>query len=260
MAGADLTWADLSYANLSGANLKGADLSETQFNNTNLEGAILTGCRVHGIATWRIHGEPANQTDLIITRNDEATITVDDIRVAQFVYLLLNNQNIRNVVGTIGKKGVLILGRFTPERKEILNVLREALRKRNLVPMVFDFDRNEERDFTETILTLTGMSLFIIADITNPRSAPLELQATVPNYMIPFVPIIMQGEKSFSMFRDLKGKFDWVLDELEYDTLESLLAALDLGIITPAMKKHKQLLNRKAAKSKVRHAYNYIKP
>jgi hypothetical protein len=29
---------------------------------------------------------------------------------------------------------------------------------------------------------LAGLSCFVIADITNPRSAPLELQATVPNY------------------------------------------------------------------------------
>jgi hypothetical protein len=32
------------------------------------------------------------------------------------------------------------------------------------------------------------LSRFIIADITNPRSSPLELQATMPDYMIPFVP------------------------------------------------------------------------
>ena len=37
---------------------------------------------------------------------------------------------------------------------------------------------------------LAGLSRFVIADITNPRSAPLELQATVPEYMITFVPII----------------------------------------------------------------------
>ena len=34
------------------------------------------------------------------------------------------------------------------------------------------------------------MSRFVIVDITNPKSAPLELQAIVPEYMIPFVPIL----------------------------------------------------------------------
>jgi hypothetical protein len=47
---------------------------------------------------------------------------------------------------------------------------------------------------------LAGLSHFVIVDITNPRSAPLELQATVPEYMIPFVPIIEKGEEPFAMF------------------------------------------------------------
>ena len=32
-------------------------------------------------------------------------VTVDDLEVAQFVYLMLNNRKIRNVIDTIGKKG-----------------------------------------------------------------------------------------------------------------------------------------------------------
>jgi hypothetical protein len=36
---------------------------------------------------------------------------------------------------------------------------------------------------------LASLSKFVIVDITNPRSAPLELQATVPDYLVPFSPI-----------------------------------------------------------------------
>ena len=61
-------------------------------------------------------------------------------------------------------------------------------------------------------MTLAGMSCFIIADITKPKSSPLELQLAVPNYMVPFVPIIQQGEKPFAMFCDLHNKYkQWVL-------------------------------------------------
>jgi hypothetical protein len=35
---------------------------------------------------------------------------------------------------------------------------------------------------------------FVIADVTNPKSSPLELQAVVPDYQIPFVPIIQEPE------------------------------------------------------------------
>ena len=171
---------------------------------------------------------------------------MDDLEVAQFVYLLLNNNKIRNVIDTIGRKGVLILGRFTPKRKAVIDAIREKLRALGYVPMMFDFDKPTDKDFTETVMTLAGMSLFIIADITNPKSSPLELQTTVPNYMVPFVPIIQKGEKPFSMFKDLHGKYEWVLKPLEYDTAKNLIEKFEKGIINRALKKHKALVLRKA--------------
>jgi hypothetical protein len=48
------------------------------------------------------------------------------------------------------------------------------------------------------------MSRFVIADVTDSRAAPLELQATVPDYMVPFVPILHEGEQPFSMLVDLQ--------------------------------------------------------
>jgi hypothetical protein len=61
--------------------------------------------------------------------------------------------------------------------------------------IVFNFDKPETKDFTETVRLPAGLSKFVIADITNPKSAPLELQATVPEIMVPFRPIIEEGEK-----------------------------------------------------------------
>lgn len=51
---------------------------------------------------------------------------------------MLNKKEIREVIDTIGQKGVLILGRFTPERKAVLDALREKLRSLNFLPIVFD--------------------------------------------------------------------------------------------------------------------------
>jgi hypothetical protein len=54
-------------------------------------------------------------------------------------------------------------------------------------------------------------SKFVIADITNPKSAPLELQATVPEIMVPFHPIMEEGEKPFAMLQHLWIKRrEWV--------------------------------------------------
>jgi hypothetical protein len=81
-------------------------------------------------------------------------------------------------------------------RISIFSWAKEELRKRDFVPIVFNFERPEKSDFTETVRTLAGLCRFIIADITSPRSTPLELQATVPEYMITFIPIIEDGEES----------------------------------------------------------------
>ena len=63
---------------------------------------------------------------------------------------------------------------------------------------------------------------FVIADITNPKSSPLELQAIVPDYQIPFVPIIQEGEQPFAMLEDLY-KYSWVLRPvLRYPSIDKL--------------------------------------
>jgi hypothetical protein len=107
-------------------------------------------------------------------------------------------------------------------------------------------------------MTLAGMCLFIIADITNPKSSPLELQAAVPNYMVPFVPIIQEGEEPFAMFKNLQGKFDWVLDLLTYDSTLHLISGLEEAVIKPALKKHDELLAKKVAELRIRHIRDYL--
>lgn len=244
--GADLRGANLSNAVLTGAKLRDANLSRTKLVETNLDGADISGCSIYGISAWDVSIKDAVQSNLTVTPEGVAAVTVDNLEVAQFVYLLLNNQKIRDVINTLGQKAVLILGRFSRERKEVLDALAEALRSRGFLPIIFDFEKSRERDFTETIMTLAGLSLFVIADITNPKSSPLELHATVPNYMIPFVPIVQDGEPPFSMFSDLRNKYDWVLDPLVYPSTQVLLAGLDAAIIRRALATREKLLARKS--------------
>jgi len=258
LSGAVLYGALLLRTNLQGANLERASLSRTSLVEANVEQAIFTGCSIYGLSAWNIQGTPKDQTNLIITPDKEPAVMVDDLEVAQFIYLLLNNAKIRNVIDTVGRKGVLILGRFTAERKQVLDAIRDELRRLGYLPMVFDFDRPTDRDFTETIMTLAGMSLFVIADITNPKSSPLELQTTVPNYMIPFVPIIQEGERPFAMFKDLQGKFDWVLDTLEYDSESTLVQVLDKAVIRPALEKHEDLMARKLVERQTKKVKDYL--
>lgn len=256
---ANLTGADLRGTSLTKVRLAGADLTHASLVETTLRRVDLRGARVYGISAWDVRLDQytkRNQTGLIITPHRAAEITVDNLEVAQFVYLLLTNYKIRDVLDTIGKKGVLILGRFTDDRKVVLNALRDRLRAHNFVPMVFDFERATSRDFTETVKILAGLSRFVIADITKPRSVPQELEATVPDYEIPFVPIQQRGEQPYSMFTDLQ-KYPWMLPLLEYPDVDGLLGAIERGIVRRALEKSEELIRRKGERLSVVHAEDF---
>ena len=247
--GADLSWADftgadLTKAQLNGAMLGAADLRKAILVGANLQwanlteadltDADLTGCRIYGVSAWGLKLERAKQQNLIITTKNEPEITVDNIEVAQFVYLLLNNPKIREVINTIGKKAVLILGRFTADRKAVLDALREELRKRDYVPILFDFDKPASQDLTATVSTLAHLARFIIADLTDPSSIPYELATVVPTTPVPVQPILLCGSSEFAMFQDLRRRHHWVLTTHHYASQEQLIADLGEKVIRPA--------------------------
>jgi hypothetical protein len=187
--------------------------------------------------------EGAKQQNLIITGEREPEITIDDIEVAQFIDLMLNNQKLRNVIDTITSKTVLILGRFT-ERKVVLDALREELRKRNYIPILFDFAVPATRDITETVSLLARMARFIIVDLTDPSSIPKELEAIVPSLAVPVQPLLEGASRPYAMFKDY-WKYDWVLPIYWYEGLEQLLATLAEKVIVPAEGKAKALEERR---------------
>ena len=106
-----------------------------------------------------------------------------------------------------------------------------------------------DKDYTETIQTIAGMSMFVIADITNPKSTPLELEATVKHFKIPYVPIIdvSVDPHPFAMMVDLQKSFHWVLPTIEYPSIEKLLDDSNLKkyILEPVIKKREELRKAK---------------
>jgi hypothetical protein len=199
---------------------------------------------VYGLSAWDVQLEGAIQSNLVITPPFAPIITVDNLAVAQFIYLLLNNKNVRHVIDTITSKVVLILGRFTPERKIILDAIREELRKRDYLPVLFDFEGPSNRDITETVSTLAHMARFVIADITDAKSIPQELMKIVP--ALPSVPvrlILLSSEHEWAMFKDLL-RYPWVIKPFLYRDEAHLLAALTEEVIGPAEKKAKEQTGR----------------
>jgi hypothetical protein len=202
---------------------------------TNLEKADLTNCKIYGISAWNLKlDKDTNQSDLVITRWGEPIITVDNLKVAQFIYLLIHEENIRGAIDTITTKVVLILGRFTPKRKAILDAIREELRKHDYIPVLFDFEKPASKDIHGTVITLANLAKFVIADITSPRSIPQELISIVPdNPLLPVAPILKKGSKPWSMFGRIK-LYATVLDVYKYKDIEDLISSLEKEVIIPA--------------------------
>jgi len=203
LTGANLTAANINVANLHGAILTGADLTCTNIVQTDFTEATLNGCRIYGISAWDVNlMHVTKQKDLIITPHGQPEVTVDNLEVAQFIYLILNNAKLKGVIDTLTSKLVLILGRFGP-RKPILEAIKEELRSHDLLPVIFDFDPPQHQRLTDTVTTLARLALFVIIDISDPSCAPAETQVVLPE--LPTVPVQLiwqKGTPTWWMVRD----------------------------------------------------------
>jgi uncharacterized protein YjbI with pentapeptide repeats len=235
---AKLSEATLKEANLEGADLSGALLEYATIINSNFKKATLRGCYIYGISAWDLNLEDTIQESLFVTQFVyplQHYITVDNLEIAQFINVLLNNKKIRDAINTITSKVVLILGRFANDRKMVLDVMREELRNYDYVPILIDFQKPNSKDITGTVETMARMARFVIADLTNPSSIPHELATIIPFMRTtPFVPIRLQGSEGYSLFEDLEGAYNWVLPKYEYKDISSLLKSFKSKIIDPA--------------------------
>ena len=238
----DFTRADLAYCSaqetkFTGSNLTAVDLRHMQLVAADFSDASLRGALVYGISAWDLNLQGTIQSDLVITPEEAPTITVDDLELAQFIYLLLNNNRLRNVLDTITSKVVLILGRFTPDRKLILNALRQALRGYDLVPVLFDFERPTSRNFLETASTLAHMARFVIADFTEQGDVRREVQHIASNLLsVPIVPLLHSRESSAPITLQDLANHPCILPVVRYRHLDQLLGTLEAYVVEPALR------------------------
>lgn len=244
---ANLQGANLTYSILSGSTLERSDLARAILVGTDLRSARLNGAWVYGAAVWDtcMH-DNTEQRELVITPKNQPDVTVDGLEVAQFVYLILNNNKLRHVIDTITSKVVLILGPFEAKSKRILDALRNRLRNRDYVPVVFDFEKPRTRDLTETISLLAKMARFVIVDLSDPRSTPHELATLVPQLRtVPFVPIIISSQIEYAMFSDLRKQPN-MLEVFRYQDQDDLLSRIDEQLIRPAERRAEELTRRRS--------------
>jgi uncharacterized protein YjbI with pentapeptide repeats len=216
--------ARLRRAKLNGADLRDADLTYAQLNGCDLSGANLTNANVYGISAWDVTVDgQTNQSNLAMNKyNQPPALWVSDLELAQFLHLMLNHKSIGRVIDAMTARGVLILGRFGGGGIDTLRSIASALRQHEYLPIIFDFERPQNLNYTQTVKTLVGLSRFVIVDLSGP-SVPQELYATVPHFNIPFVPIVERGRSTYSMFADLL-MYQWVVrPPIDFATPEELV-------------------------------------
>ena len=249
---ADLTEADLSETDLDGANLQEAVLERTNLRaanlsnanlcfatllRTNLEKAVIDNCSVCGISLWDVDLKDARQRDLDIMPPQQPVLAVDNLQTAQLVGMLLHQQKSRNDVFSVSLNTVLVMGRFPPERKPVLEAIKDALRRCDYSPLVLDFLVPGPRDMNETVKTLGRMSRFIIADLTDDRRVAQTLDSVV-HYLpsVPIQPIVREGGSQAAESRHY-FKYHWVLPVCRFRDTDDLVVRIDRSVIAPVEKK-----------------------
>ena len=148
----------------------------------------------------------------------------------------LDGAAVSRMLSEIAQRSVLILGRFTEQRKVVLDAIKARLGKKpaKYAPILFDFEKPGDRDLIESIVRFAALSRFVIADLSDPKSIPSELQAIVPQFpSLPVVPIIEATQKPYATFDNLARR-ESVLPTVIYGSEKELLDVFDAQILAPA--------------------------
>jgi uncharacterized protein YjbI with pentapeptide repeats len=215
-------------SDLSSANLELASLVDARVDNS-----ILDSAEVYGASVWNLAGEPRSSRAITISDPNGSRIEVDDIRIAQFIHLIATSSNLRRIIEATTTRAVLILGRFSPDGLRAIEAIRSELRRKGLVPIVFDFESPTSRNVSETIGLLARLCRFVVADLTDARSVQHELALIAPNIRVPIAPVIRRGEPPWSMFDDLREMYHWVLPPVEFTEPVELASVLDTLVLEP---------------------------
>lgn len=252
----DLSEADLSDADLEGANLQEAVLERTNLRRakltnanlcfatllkTNLENAVLDNCAVYGTSLWDVNLAGSHQHDLDIMPAQQPVLSVDSLQTAQLVGMLLHHEQSRFEVFSITLNTVLVIGRFPPERRPVLEAVKEALRRGDYSPLVLDFHLPGSGDKNEIVKTLGRMSRFVIADLSGDKRIAETLDAVV--HFLPSIPIqpIGQTGEAQALGAGHFPKYRWVLPFWRFADAKDLAGKIVREVITPAEQKAAEL-------------------
>ncbi len=280
---ANLTETDLTATNFMKASLVGASLIRANCLRTNFIGADISDSSVSGISIIDIEKSGLKQENLTITDDRDIAISIDNLELAHFISFIINNKKSQHVKETPLMNAVLILSsalyphkRDFPwvlaqyDRTMLLEAIKNELRRHGYLPILCTFKPSPKEDITEIIHLLSSLSLFIIADITNPSNTPRELKETkgkpiLPlfggeepylyytypmEFKTPVVSIIQKDDTPFFKFTNNGGEIrKEPQPPFVFESIEQLIENFDTAIINRALEVEKMLLLEKARRT-----------
>jgi uncharacterized protein YjbI with pentapeptide repeats len=247
LIGANLTEACLTSASLTRANLAEANLSRSTIIDTRFDRAILTGARVHGICYWDVNLEGTEQSSLVVTRQDEPTIAVDTLPLAELTYLILNNKQLSQVIDTAGHKVVLIVGRLDGDQKKVIEAIAQELRgEHDRWAVTLDFEKAGSAQFMDSLSALTHIARFMIVDFSDAEFGVETARDMLRNVAIPVVPLLRRGSPRSPAHAPitlygLRADHQSILDTRWYTGTADLRATFEQKVLLPAENKFREL-------------------
>ena len=170
-------------------------------------------------------------------RQDHAETIDSTLRLAKE----LDGMNFGEIMSELSKRRVLILGRFTGRRLEVLKGIKAHLEKHSnhYIPELFTFRKpKESRDLVEAIIGFAALSRFVIADLSESKSIQSELEAIVPHFQsVPVVPVINRTGKESATFTSVQRRENVVKPTVRYRDLDDLIKKLDEQVVPLAEQK-----------------------
>jgi hypothetical protein len=236
----DLSHADLGRADFRLARLERVNCEFAMLDEINLANASLENCLLHGMKGSEYEIRGLQTKNLIITNHDDPTVVLDSFPAAAAVYACWQRTDGVKAERMASKRQlVMILGNFQNERRELLNALRREIKLRNLIPVVFHFDKPFSRTFLNMTRQIAALTRFVIIDFTPPHRINTDFQAALPYFKLP-LQVIAANLPATREFKKLQH-YPWILEPYFYQDLAMAGSVIGAKIIEPAELKAREI-------------------
>lgn len=208
----------------------------------------------HGFFDWGLYMVymPSPQAELFprkdtTTKRHQAKIKQDHKKIvatATEMVKVMDKNEYKEPINESLNRQVLILGRFSPRRKKILDALKKILKEHpgGYLPLLLDGKKPKNITLGEWGLYSAIASKFIIADMSEPKSIPDELRGIIPQCPSrPVVPIVNWSGKEYALAEEWALRKNVAQPTIRYKNEEDLSRKVENEVI-PAVEKLLKIL------------------